>query len=139
MGSREHTAPCAAHAKPTPVSSTAANDFTRAVRDVVRSVPEGRVTSYGAVAALVGSPRAARGVGAALNALPNDSDVPWWRVVNRNGETTIPAELGRRALQRTLLAAEGVAFLPSGRIDLERHAWSGPDGVDADGLPEEGP
>ncbi len=110
------------------------NRFARRVYQVVRSIPEGRVTSYGAVAALVGSPRAARGVGAALNALPPDSDVPWWRVVNRNGEVTIPSELGLRALQRTLLAAEAVTFLPSGRIDLDRHAWSGPDG----GWPDEG-
>lgn len=102
-------------------------DFAAAVYDVVRSIPEGRVTSYGSVAALVGHPRAARGVGAALNALPADTDVPWWRVVNRNGEVTIPAELGMRSLQRTLLAAENVAFLDSGRVDLDAHAWSGPD------------
>jgi methylated-DNA-protein-cysteine methyltransferase-like protein len=67
-------------------------------------------------------------VGAALNALlPEDDDVPWWRVVNRYGGLSIPSELGLRALQRTLLEAEGVAFLDSGRVDLDRHRWEGPD------------
>lgn len=138
--SREDTVPRAHNAKPPSHVSPSrprapGNRFAQAVYGVVRSIPEGRVLSYGAVAALVGSPRAARGVGAALNALSPDSDVPWWRVVNRNGEVTIPAEMGMRALQRTLLEAEDVAFLPSGRIDLDRHAWCGPEEgtVDAGG------
>ena len=98
--------------------------FAERVYAVVRQIPEGRVTSYGAVAALVGSPRAARGVGAALNGLlPEEDDVPWWRVVNRIGVLSIPAELGLRSLQRTLLEAEHVTFLESGRVDLDRHAW----------------
>ena len=117
---------------PTLVSSTRSptrrRPFTDRVYAVVRSVPQGRVTSYGEVAALVGSPRAARGVGAALNALlPEDDDVPWWRVVNRYGALSIPSELGLRTLQRTLLEAEGVAFLDSGRVDLDRHGWEGPE------------
>lgn len=112
--------------------------FTRAVHRVVRRIPPGRVTSYGAVAALAGSPRAARGVGAVLNALTPDRDVPWWRVVNRAGVLSIPAELGLRALQRRLLEDEGVAFLPSGAVDLEEHAWDA-DELDADGLPTPGP
>lgn len=106
-----------------PSSHEAGPPFAEAVYRVVRSVPAGCVTSYGAVAAMVGAPRAARGVGAALNALPPDSDVPWWRVVNRNGEVSIPSELGLRALQRALLEREGVGFLPGGQVDLDRHAW----------------
>lgn len=72
---------------------------------------------------MVGTPRAARGVGAVLNALPPDTDVPWWRVVNRSGRVTIPAELGMRVLQRTLLLEEGVVFRENGEVDLDRHAW----------------
>lgn len=89
------------------------------------------MTSYGAVAALVGSPRAARGVGAVLNALPADTELPWWRVVNRSGRITIPADLGMRALQHTLLESEGVSFLPSGEVDLDRCGWF-PDGPGSD-------
>lgn len=103
------------------------SDFTREVYRVVRRIPRGRVTTYGAVAALAGSPRAARGVGAALNALTgpdrNGPEVPWWRVVNRMGQLSIPAEMGLRALQRTLLEAEGVSFDAQGAVRLDRHAW----------------
>ncbi len=99
--------------------------FAQRVYDTVRDIPEGRVTAYGSVAAMVGQPRAARAVGAALNGLlPEENpDVPWWRVVNRSGALTIPAELGLRALQRTLLEAEGVGFLASGAVDLDAHGW----------------
>jgi methylated-DNA-protein-cysteine methyltransferase-like protein len=92
---------------------------------MVRSIPRGRATSYGAIAAYLGSPRAARGVGWALSALPAGTDVPWWRVVNRNGEISIKGAPGLPALQRSLLEAEGVVF-QKGRIDLRKFGWKGP-------------
>lgn len=107
--------------------------FPDRVRAVVRSIPEGQVTAYGSVAALCGAPRAARGVGSVLNSLGPDEDVPWWRVVNRLGELSIPAVLGRRELQRTLLKAEGVRFRRNGRVNLDRCGWQpfgGDDDVD---------
>jgi len=82
--------------------------------------------SYGGVAAMLGSPRAARGVGTALSALPPDADVPWWRVVNRLGQISIKGEPGLAALQRTLLEREGVRFDRSGRLDWEAFGWRGP-------------
>jgi methylated-DNA-protein-cysteine methyltransferase-like protein len=94
---------------------------------MVRSIPRGRATSYGAIAAYLGSPRAARGVGWALSALPAGTDVPWWRVVNRNGEISIKGAPGLPALQRSLLEAEGVVFR-KGRIDLRKFGWKGPHG-----------
>jgi methylated-DNA-protein-cysteine methyltransferase-like protein len=84
------------------------------------------VVSYGGVAAMLGTPRAARGVGTALGALPIDTEVPWWRVVNRNGEISIKGEPGLAALQRSLLRREGVRFDARGRIDWERFGWRGP-------------
>lgn len=68
-------------------------------------------------------------MGAVLNGLPAGSDVPWWRVVNRAGRLSIPAELGRRALQRTLLVDEDVRFTEAGGVDLAEHHWVGPDGA----------
>ncbi len=100
--------------------------FAAAVEGWVRRIPSGMVASYGDIAALAGSPRAARGVGAVLNGLEPDSGVPWWRVVNRVGQLSIPAEWGRRALQRTLLRQEDVRFGPDGGVDLEHHHWRGP-------------
>jgi methylated-DNA-protein-cysteine methyltransferase-like protein len=103
--------------------------FTERVWDVVRCVPRGRVVSYGGVAAILGRPRAARGVGRALSVLGEDSDVPWWRVINRNGEISIKGLMHGPALQRALLEAEGVRFV-GGRVDWRRFGWS------ADGLPD---
>lgn len=97
--------------------------FTQRVYEVVRRIPRGRVVSYGGVAALLGTPRAARGVGQALHALPDDTDVPWWRVVNRNGEISIRGVLHGATLQRQLLRREGVRFDASGRIDWRRFGW----------------
>jgi methylated-DNA-protein-cysteine methyltransferase-like protein len=92
---------------------------------MVRRVPPGTVVSYGGIAALLGHPRAARGVGQALRALPDDSDVPWWRVVNRNGEISIRGVVHGPQLQRALLEDEGVEFSASGRIDWKRFGWDG--------------
>lgn len=99
--------------------------FYDAVYDRVRAVPAGRVTTYGTVsAALVGHAGAARTVGWALGALtgaPAD-DVPWWRVVNARGRVSIGGP-GAAAEQRARLLAEGVAFGPDDRIDLDRFGW----------------
>jgi methylated-DNA-protein-cysteine methyltransferase-like protein len=102
--------------------------FHEAVWALVRRIPRGRATSYGAVAAFLGSPRAARGVGYALSALGSDTNVPWWRVLNRAGEVSIKGAPGLPALQRTLLEAEGVRFDARGRVDFARFGWRGPAG-----------
>ena len=75
---------------------------------------------------ILGSPRAARGVGYALAALPAGTDVPWWRVVNHAGRISIKGAPGLPALQRTLLRSEGVRFDRQGRIDCARFGWDGP-------------
>ena len=80
--------------------------FTERVYAMVRRVPRGQVVSYGGVAALLGHPRAARGVGQALRALPHDADVPWWRVINRNGEISIRGDFHAPQLQRALLEGD---------------------------------
>ncbi|HEX6133773.1 MAG TPA: methylated-DNA--[protein]-cysteine S-methyltransferase [Longimicrobiales bacterium] len=99
--------------------------FTSRVHRMVRRVPYGRVVSYGGIAALLGQPRAARGVGQALHALPDGSDVPWWRVINRNGEISIRGVPHGAQLQRALLEGEGVEFGRGGRIDWKRFGWDG--------------
>lgn len=96
----------------------------RRVYDVVRAVPEGRVASYGQVAALAGMPGAARQVGWALNALDPGDDVPWHRVLNAKGEISARGEREVEDLQRALLEAEGVEFDPRGRVDLATYGWA---------------
>ncbi|MBC7542553.1 MAG: MGMT family protein [Candidatus Sericytochromatia bacterium] len=96
------------------------------VYDTVRQIPCGRVTTYGMVARLTGVANA-RTVGFALNALPIGTDVPWQRVINAKG--TISERHRERTetnRQHDLLAAEGIAFDPAGRIDLAGYGWSGP-------------
>jgi methylated-DNA-protein-cysteine methyltransferase related protein len=107
------------------------DSFSERVYRVVRAVPRGRIVSYGGVAALLGQPRAARGVGHALRTLPDDSDVPWWRVVNRNGEISNRGTPNAHVIQKKLLQKEGVKFDRSGRASWEKHGW------DAQDLPED--
>lgn len=88
---------------------------------VVDSIPKGRVASYGQVAREAGLPRHARLVGRFLSTLAATTAIPWHRVVNASGR--ISSRPGA-ALQRRRLAREGIRLGPSGRIDLERHAWT---------------
>lgn len=97
--------------------------FRKNVYAIVRRIPEGRVTTYGTIAHMMGAPHAAREVGAAMGSAPDEDALPCHRVVNRLGEMAPEYAFGGRDLQRDILEAEGVAFLPNGRIDMKRHLW----------------
>lgn len=98
--------------------------FRNAVLAIVARIPRGRVTSYGAVAAMAGQPRAARGVGWILNRLPSDTELPWWRVVNRDGGlSTYKLPGGAGPLQKARLKAEGVELNQHGQVEDERFWW----------------
>jgi methylated-DNA-protein-cysteine methyltransferase related protein len=115
-----------------PRSGTQPTAFRERVYLAIRAVPEGRVASYGGIAAIIGQPRAARAVGTSLCTLPEGSDVPWWRIINRNGEISIKCTVHGPALQRALLKREGVKFDAKDRVDWERYGWDGsgvPEGV----------
>lgn len=99
--------------------------FHGRVYAVVREVPAGRVSTYGDVATVLGSPRVARQVGWALSAL-RDPSVPWHRVVNARGQISLRGELGRAAEQRRRLEAEGVRFDAAGRLPLAELRWTFP-------------
>ena len=90
---------------------------------VVRQIPAGEVSSYGDVASIVGGGCDARTVGYALGELgPHEAQVPWQRVVSRDGTIST-----RGLLQGQLLSAEGVALDERGRVRMARHRWRGPD------------
>ncbi|NDL65022.1 MGMT family protein [Acerihabitans arboris] len=95
--------------------------FRQRVFQIVDAIPRGRIATYGDVARLAGSPRAARQVGGILSRLPAGSRLPWHRVVNRLGGISLPGEDFIR--QKTALEAEGVEFGPEGKIDLSRYRW----------------
>ncbi len=91
--------------------------FHAKVYEVVVSVPPGRVTTFGDVAARLGLRSAARQVGYALAALPPErDDVPWYRVVNARGMLSPRADGQPSAEQRQLLASEGVDVDERGRV-----------------------
>jgi methylated-DNA-protein-cysteine methyltransferase related protein len=96
--------------------------FRERVLAVVRAVPPGRVVTYGQVALLAGSPRAARQVGGVLYGSGSREGVPWQRVVNAAGGISTH-KIGAGELQEALLRAEGVEVGPSG-VDLRRYRWS---------------
>ena len=108
------------HAEPRVVTE----GFHARVYEVVRRVPPGRVTTYGAVAAALGSPRVARHVGWALAAL-HEPDVPWHRVVNAQGRISFKGDLARAGEQRRRLEAEGVTFDAADRLPLRALLWTG--------------
>ena len=97
--------------------------FRDAVARMVRTVPEGQLTTYGDVAAALGSPRVARHVGWALAALPEGTDVPWHRVINAQGRISFRGDDGRGTLQEALLAAEGTHPNPRGIYPLKALRW----------------
>jgi methylated-DNA-protein-cysteine methyltransferase-like protein len=97
------------------------------------------VVTYGQVAVLLGSPAAARAVGYALNALSgDDSDIPWWRVVNASGGISLKGRGSSADLQRALLHHEGVVFDANGKIALSTWRWWPGDDAGAQPGPEGG-
>ena len=98
------------------------NTFER-IYAVVRQIPCGYVASYGQVAALAGNPRWARVVGYALHVNPDPDGIPCYRVVTRDGRTSPAFAFGGRDVQRAMLEADGVQFLPDGRVDMARFGW----------------
>ena len=68
------------------------DSFRQRVFHVVAAIPYGQVTTYGDIARLIGSPRAARQVGGVLKRLPEGSTLPWYRVINRHGEISLVGE-----------------------------------------------
>lgn len=102
------------------MNSKEKNFFDR-VYEVVAQIPLGCVSTYGQIAMLAGSPRAARQVGYALHTAPDD--LPCHRVVNRLGELAPQHVFGDCAFQRQLLLQENITFLPNGRVDMKKHLW----------------
>ena len=102
--------------------------MTTAFRDrvlaVVRAIPRGRVLSYGDVATLCGSPRAARAVGATLRT--SGGDVPWQRVINGTGSISFKGDFERAGIQRELLIQEGLEMTEGWAIgDWPDVRWDG--------------
>lgn len=99
------------------------NSWNQKVWDLVRTIPKGRVASYGQLATMLGAPRKARHVGYALHQTPDDLVLPWHRVINSRGEISFENRTEAYMLQRAMLEAEAVRFSEKGRIDMKKFGW----------------
>ena len=95
--------------------------FFGRVYALLKQVPYGKVVTYGQIAMMLGAPRMARQVGYALHVNPEPGVIPCHRVLNRFGALAPAFAFGGREEHRRRLAAEGVAFLPDGRADMEKY------------------
>lgn len=92
---------------------------------VLAAIPTGRVCSYGQLAQLAGMGRGARLVGRWLSQLPEDSTLPWHRVLNSQGRLTLPAGSPSAEEQSQRLRAEGV-IIHNRRVNMARYSWPDP-------------
>lgn len=93
-----------------------------AIYQVVRSIPAGKVCTYGQVAEMAGLARAARLVGHTLRKLPKGTQLPWHRVINSQGKLSLPEDSPGYCEQRKRLQEEDVSFVGN-RIKLKQFAW----------------
>ena len=112
--------------------------FPRRAMMIVARIPHGQVTTYGRIAAALGSPRSARMVGWALGNLPPNHDVPAHRVVNRVGYLSGAEAWGNPNIMRDLLIDERVPFRDEWEVDLEACVWEPADDPQLDDLFRDG-
>jgi methylated-DNA-protein-cysteine methyltransferase related protein len=96
--------------------------FTARAIEVMRAIPRGKVATYAQVAAVAGSPLAARQVVRVLHSLSRAERLPWQRVINSRGSISLPRGAGFEE-QKALLEVEGVAVKEDGRIDMNKYLW----------------
>ena len=98
-------------------------NFFQNVYDVVRLIPMGRVTTYGAIAKYLGAARSSRMVGWAMNASHTQADIPAHRVVNRQGMLTGKMMFAYPMQMQELLEAEGISVTNDQIVDFEQVFW----------------
>ena len=100
------------------------DNFFQRVFDIVKQIPEGRVTTYGQIARMIGEPRKARYVGFAMHQSPGVAGgVPCHRVVFKDGSLAPGFAFGGPDAQRVLLENEDITVLPDGRVDMKVCSW----------------
>jgi methylated-DNA-protein-cysteine methyltransferase related protein len=96
--------------------------FTEKVIHIIKNIPEGKVMTYGQIARLAGSPRAARQVVRILHSMSKKHQLPWHRVINAKGLVVIKDEATYQE-QILNLEIEGVEPGIHNQIDLEKYQW----------------
>jgi len=118
-------------AKETPKSTVKEYSFFADVYDIVRQIPKGKVTSYGAIAAYLGTKLSARMVGWAMNGAGNAKPkVPAQRVVNRNGILSGKHHFSTPTAMEELLKKDGVAVKNDAVVDFKKRFWDPAEALD---------
>lgn len=97
-------------------------DIREIIWQIVASIPEGKVATYGQVAKAAGYPSHARLVGTTLKTLPKDTVLPWYRVINSQGKISFSEGSDAYQRQKSRLESEGVVFL-KGKVSLKYYGW----------------
>jgi methylated-DNA-protein-cysteine methyltransferase-like protein len=107
------------------MSLTSMKEFFRRVYEIVALIPEGKVATYGQIAAVLGDPRNGRVVGWAMRTAPDHLNLPCHRVVKRDGVLAPEYAFGGKEIQKAILESEGITFKKDGTVNLEKHLWDG--------------
>ena len=98
------------------------NEFTQEVIKIIKSIPKGKVLTYGMIAKMAGNPRAARQVSWVLHSSTKKYDLPWHRVIISKGLVVLSSDEDRY-FQKKLLIEEGIEFKSDFGIDLKKYLW----------------
>lgn len=93
--------------------------FTARVIEAIKHIPPGTVMTYGQIARIAGSPRAARQVARVLHSMSRNYQLPWHRVVNKDGKIML-SDPDQANMQQYLLESEGILFLQKGIVELAK-------------------
>lgn len=98
------------------------SEFKEKIYQITKTIPKGKVASYGQVALMAGIPRAARQAGWVLNKL-EDNSIPWWRVVNNQGKISIKGNKYSALEQKSLLESEGIPINKALTFDIKKYRY----------------
>ena len=98
-------------------------NFFENVYQVVKLIPAGKVTSYGAIAKYLGTAKSSRMVGWAMNNAHSDASIPAHRVVNRQGLLTGKHHFGINNEMQKLLENEDIEVEKDQIVDFKNHFW----------------
>lgn len=97
-------------------------NFFEKVYHVCKQIPKGKVSTYGQIATMIGSPKAARQVGWAMNKC-SDNTVPCYKVLNRFGELCKKDIFMHPDVQKQLLEEDGIVVSSDYKVDLKKYLW----------------
>lgn len=99
--------------------------FKHEVIKIIQKIPRGKVTTYGTIATLSGLPRGGRLVGGILHFNTEKENLPWHRIINREGFISTKCLEHPKPLQKVLLLQEGIEVSKDFMIDLKKYGWFG--------------